>query len=109
MKKATLLAPRNAAREILSEPDAQRMLDSGSWVVATIPKKQSSGARNQANYMRRRLEAGYRKLEVLLPEHVYSALHERRHDGESMAMVVERLLAESSDDIDEEGQLGRQK
>jgi hypothetical protein len=104
-----LLAPRNAAREILSDSDAERMLSSGSWVIAKIPKKQSAGARNQKNYMRRRLEAGYRKLEVLLPAHVYRALHVRQQDGESMAMVVERLLAESSVDNDKEGQSGGQK
>lgn len=100
MKKARLLAPRNMAREILSDVDAQRMLDSGSWVIATIPKKPTAGARNQRNYMRRRLAAGFRKLEILIPERVYAALHARRQEGESMASLLERLLAESSGDND---------
>ena len=105
MKKAKLLAPRNSAREILSDSDAQRMLDSGSWVIATIPKKRSAGARNQENYMRRKLDAGFKKLEILLPEHVYNSLRARRQEGEPMAMVVERLLIESSGDNGENSQV----
>lgn len=108
MKKATLLAPRNAAREILSEADAQRMLDSGSWVIATIPKKPTAGARNQRAYMQRRLAAGFKKLETLLPERVYDALAAMRREGESTAELIARLI-ESSDDNDETRQVRRQK
>lgn len=95
MKKAKLLAPRNAAREVLSDTDAQRMLDSGSWVIATIPRKRTAGARNQQNYMRRKLDAGHRMLHTLLPDHVFNELHARLHAGESMASLLERLLSES--------------
>ncbi|MGQ7959893.1 hypothetical protein ACUTAF_19610 [Pseudomonas sp. SP16.1] len=109
MKKATLLAPRNSAREILSDSDAQRMLDSGSWVIATVPKKPTAGAVNQRNYMRRRLEDGYRKLEVLLPEHVHGALYARRLEGESLAELLERLLAETPDDSADKSQVGGHK
>lgn len=103
MKKAKLLAPRNMAREVLSDTDAQRMLDSGSWVLATIPKKRSARAINQQNYMRRRREAGYRKLEILLPEYAHDILHSMQRDGETMAELVERLILLSSDDNSEKG------
>lgn len=106
MKKATLLAPRNAAREMLSEVDIQRLLDSGSWVIATIPKKPTAGAINQRNYFQRRLEAGFRKFQVLLPEHVFNALHGRRHKGETVAEMLERLLAESDTDNEENSKSG---
>lgn len=99
--KAKLLAPRNAAREIMSETDAQRMLDSGSWVIATIPKKRSARAINQQNYMRRRLEAGYRKLEILLPEHIHNILHSRLREGETYAELVTRIILLTSDDNSE--------
>ena len=99
MKKAKLLAPRNMAREVLSDTDAQRMLDSGSWVIATIPKKRSTGARNQENYVRRKLEAGYRKLHVLLPEHVYRELYARLHDDEAISSLLERLLSASDNEL----------
>ena len=99
MKKGKFLAPRNAAREILSDSDAQRMLDSGSWVIATIPKKPTRHSIAQKEFEQRRREAGFRKLQVLLPEHVFGALNSRRQEGESMAMLLERLISES--DINE--------
>lgn len=105
MKKAKLLAPRNMAREILSDTDAQRMLDSGSWVIATIPRKRSAGAKRQEAYMRRRLETGYRILHTLLPDHVFAELRARLHEGESLAELVERLLAESIADNSEKGKV----
>jgi len=103
MKKPTLLAPRNSAREILSDTDAERMLQSGSWVIATIPKKRTARAKTQQAYMRRRLAAGYKKLEFLVPEHVYHALQSRQRDGESLAELLERLISLTSDDNDEKG------
>lgn len=92
MKKATLLAPRNMAREILSEVDAQRMLDSGSWVLAVIPKKTTPAMKRQRKFRRNRIAAGYRRFEVLLPEHVHNALHALRREGETVAKMVERLI-----------------
>lgn len=100
MKKAKLLAPRNSAREILSESDAERMLQSGSWVLAVIPKKATAGAKRQSDYWRRRLEAGYKKLQVLLPERVFNSLQAKRRDGETLAGMLERLLSESDSDSD---------
>lgn len=105
MKKAKLLAPRNMAREILSESDAERMLQSGSWVIASIPKKRTAGARNQANFFRRRLDAGYRKLQVLLPNHVFNSLQAKRRDGETLASLLERLLFESDSNSDKKPKL----
>lgn len=92
MKKARLLAPRNMAREILSDTDAQRMLDSGSWVLAAIPKKQSAVAKRQREFWRRREAAGYKKLLLILPGHVVDELHVLQREGETMAELVERLM-----------------
>src|SRR3990167_1344247 len=100
MNKAKLLAPRNTAREVMSESDAERMLQSGSWVIATIPKKRSAGAKRQSDYWQRRLEAGYRKLQVILPDHVFHELHARLHAGETLALMLERLLSESDPNSD---------
>lgn len=92
MKKGQLLAPRNMAREILSEADAERMLQSGSWIIATIPKKTTPAMARQRKFRRNRITAGYRRFEVLLPEHVHSALHALRREGETVAKMVERLI-----------------
>ena len=109
MKKPTLLAPRNSAREILSDTDAERMLASGSWVIATVPKKRTAHAKTQQAYMRRRLAAGYKKLELLLPEPVFDSLQAKRREGESMAELLERLISLTSDDNDENSQVGNDK
>ena len=98
MKKATLLAPRNSAREILSDTDAQRMLDSGSWVIATVPKRPTAGAINQRKFKRRRAEAGYRRLDIMLTKQVFNALQARRQSGESLAALIKRLLELPDDD-----------
>jgi len=90
--KAKLLAPRNMAREILSDVDAQRMLDSGSWVIAAIPKPVTPGAKRQRKFKRRRAEAGYKRLEVLLSERIFDVLQARRQKGESLAELIKRLL-----------------
>lgn len=97
MKKGQLIAPRNVAREVLPGVDMQRLLDSGSWVIVNLPKKPTRHSIAQRDYMQRRFAAGYKKLEILLPEHVYSFLQSRLRDGESMAELVERLILSTGD------------
>jgi hypothetical protein len=92
MKKGQLLAPRNTAREILSDVDAQRMLDSGSWVYAVLPKKSTPAMKAQRKFRRNRIAAGYRRFEVLLPERVHNALHALQREDETFAQLVERLI-----------------
>lgn len=102
MKKATLLAPRNAAREILSDSDAERMLSSGSWVIAKIPKSVTPNAKRQRKFKRQRAEAGFKRLEVLLAAQVFNSLQARLQKGESLAALIKRLL-ELPDNADEKG------
>ncbi|UVJ44992.1 hypothetical protein NVV94_05260 [Pseudomonas sp. LS1212] len=100
MKKGQLLAPRNMTREVLSDADVANLLASGSWVLATIPKKPSAHVINQRNFFRRRLEAGYREFKVLLAEPIFNELRARLLEGETFAELVERLLTESTPDND---------
>ncbi|MNZ10246.1 hypothetical protein D3C78_270860 [compost metagenome] len=95
MKKPTLLAPRNQAREITSEVDAQRMMESGSYVECTIPKKPSKALIAQRALDQRKREAGLRILHVALPPAVLDAIHARLREGETMARLIERLISES--------------
>lgn len=104
MKKPKLLAPRNSAREITSEVDAERMLASGSWVLAVVPRKPSPATKSQRKFRRNRIQAGYRRFDVLLPEHVFNALHAQRREGETFAQMVERLIRLSGD-IDENSEM----
>lgn len=100
MQKAILIVPAKFAREMVPNADTDQKLASGSYLLATVPKKPTAHAIAQRNYLRRRFVAGYKKLEILLPEHVYSLLQSRLREGESMASLLERLLVESSDDND---------
>lgn len=109
MKKARLLAPRMATREMMDGPDLERMLDSGSWVIATVPKKPTAHAISQRRYWSRRHEAGYKRLSLLLPEHVYEAFYSQCRDGETLALLLERLLNESVTDNDHHGYLVEDK
>lgn len=88
-----LIAPRNACKELMPGPDLQRYLDSGSYVRASLPlAKVKDVTKRQREFQRRRREAGYQKLQILLPGHVAEALHALQGEGETMAQLVERLL-----------------
>lgn len=88
-----LIAPRNACKEMIPGPDLQRYLDSGSYVRASLPTvKVKDVTKRQRAFLRRRKEAGYKPFQVLLPGHVYDALHTLQREGETMAQLVERLL-----------------
>lgn len=97
MKKGILIAPRNAAREVLPGVDMQRLLDSGSWVIATVPKKPSAHCIAQREYKQRQLEAGYRDFHTLLPAPVFNRLRAMLHEGETFSELVERLLSIADD------------
>ena len=92
MKKPKLLVPAMYAREMIDSPDLDRLLASGSYVVATRPKKPTDVTKRQRLFRQRRLAAGYRSLGVLLEEDIYSALLAARKDGESLAALIKRLL-----------------
>lgn len=98
MKKGILIAPRNATREVLSGVDMQRLLDSGSWLIATAPKKPTRHSVTQKEFEQRRREAGFRKLQVLLPEPIFNKLRASLREGETLALLLERLLAETDND-----------
>lgn len=93
MKKPTYIAPRMYVREMVDGPDLERMLESGSYMIATVPKKPTDVTKRQRQFRNRRLEAGYRRFEVLLPAHIYELLHLLRHDGETMASLIARLAS----------------
>jgi hypothetical protein len=97
VKKPKYVAPRMYVREMVDGPDLDRMLASGSHVLAVLPKKPSAHCIAQKEYLQRRFAAGYKKLEILLPEHFYSFLQSRLRDGESMASLLERLILSSGD------------
>jgi len=97
MKKPTLLVPRQNVREILSPDDAARMLASGSWVVAVLPKPRRCSTRKVAAFRQRLKEKGYRQLHVMLSGEVIDALHAQKRDGETLAEVIERLLSYADD------------
>ncbi|WP_141232995.1 hypothetical protein [Pseudomonas sp. Irchel 3A7] len=96
--KSKLVVPRNQAREMVPGPDLDRMLNSGSYLLATVPNKPTAHCIAQKEYMQRRLDAGFKKLQVLLPEPIFNKLRERCRDGESMAELLERLLSASDND-----------
>jgi hypothetical protein len=93
MKKPMLIAPVMTAREMMDGPDLDRLLASGSWAIATLPKKPSPHVIAQRDYIRRQLAAGYRKFHCLLPDTVFNELRLRLRAGETFAELVERLLS----------------
>lgn len=97
MKKPKYVAPRMYVREMLDGPDLERMLASGSHVLAVLPKKPSDVALRQREFVRRREAAGYKHFHVLLPAHVYSLLLSCLREGETQAELVERLLSNLAD------------
>lgn len=92
MKKPVLLVPRQSVREILSPGDAARMLASGSWCVAVLPKPRRRSTRKVAAFRQRRKEKGFRYLHVMLRGEVIDALHAQKHGDETLADVIGRLL-----------------
>lgn len=79
-------------------PDMDRMLNSGSWLIATELKKPTRHSVTQKEFEQRRREAGYRKLQVLLPEPIFNKLRGRCRGDETLALLLERLLAETDSD-----------
>jgi len=93
MKKPVLIAPRSACKEMQPGPDLQRYLDSGSYVQASLPPaKVKAVTKRQREFQRRRREAGYKKVLLILPGHVVDELHAMQQEGESYAELVERLM-----------------
>lgn len=97
MKKAVLICPRQAARELVPGPDLDRYLKSGSWLVVDVPKQPTPGTLWQREFRKRRLAEGYGFLHALLPRAVLDALHDQKRDGETMAALIERLVVGNAD------------
>lgn len=95
--KTKLLVPAMYAREMIDGPDLDRYLASGSYLIGTRPKKPSAVLERQRKFQRRRAEAGYKILRVLLPGYVFNALHAELKDGETIAELVERLISNTTD------------
>lgn len=88
-----LIAPRTACIEMIPGPDLQRYLDSGSYVRASLPPaKVKEVTKRQREFQRRRREAGYKKVLLTLPGHIYEELHRQQREGETLSQLVERLL-----------------
>lgn len=90
--KTILLVPAKFAVEMMPNADTEAKLASGSYLIAIRPKKPTYNTLAQRAFKRRRGEAGFKRLDVLLEDEIYSALLAQRHDGESFAGLVKRLL-----------------
>ncbi len=97
MKKPKYIAPRMYVREMVDGPDLDRMLESGSYLVASMPKKPTRHSVAQKEYMQRRFAAGYKSLNVLLPEPVFNQMRAMLQEGETFAELLERLMFSFSD------------
>ena len=80
-------------RSVIMNADVKHGLETGRYLLAVKPKKPSAHDISQRNYIRRRVDAGFKEIHVLLPEHVYGFLQSRLREGESMASLIERLLS----------------
>lgn len=92
MKKPILVVPRTAVREVAPNADTDRLLASGSWCRVGTTAPESEHTRAQRAYRHHRMEEGCRRLDLWLPEQVFSALRTRQREGESMAVTIKRLL-----------------
>jgi hypothetical protein len=92
MQKHVLIVPAKFATEMVPNADLDQKLASGSYYIAVKPKKPTANAIAQRAFKRRRNEAGFKKLELLLDEQIYNALLARRRDGETLAAIIKRLL-----------------
>jgi len=93
MQKTTLVVNRKFVREMLPGADLDRMLASGDNLVAVKPKKPSAHAIAQKEYLRRKRDSGFKKLEILLPADVHALLLSGLREGESTASLLARLLS----------------
>jgi len=92
MPKTITLVPAMYAREMIPNADTEQKLESGSYLLAIKPKKLTANAIAQREFKRRRSDAGFKKLDVLLEEQIYNALLARRRDGETLAAIIKRLI-----------------
>ena len=62
-----------------------------------MPKKRKRHAGEQRSFHRRRIDAGYRQMKLLLKPGLLEALHALRLPGESLAELMERLVKTQSE------------
>lgn len=99
MQKTILLVPAMYAKEMVPNADTEQRLKSGSYLIAVKPKKPSAHLIAQKEYLQRKREAGFKKMEVQLPAHVYALLLSGLREGESMASLLERLISNVDCDL----------
>lgn len=86
---------------VLTHPWHQRTVDSeaalasslaGGWKIVTEPKPPTTpAAERQKLYRQRRQQAGFRRLNVLLPVEAHEAILAVQRSGETLADTLERL------------------
>ncbi|MHC8382653.1 hypothetical protein [Pseudomonas sp. LB3P14] len=85
-------------RSVMMNADIKNGLESGRFYLAVKPRKPSRHSVTQKEFEQRRRDAGFRKLQVLVPEPIFNKLRDRLHGDETLALLLERLLAETDSD-----------
>ena len=81
------------ARSAVMNADIKHGLETGRYLLAVKPRKPSRHLIAQREYLQRKRDDGFKKLEVLLPADVYALLQSGLREGESTASLLERLLS----------------
>lgn len=92
MKRAIMLVPAQAVHTMSPNADTARMLKSGSWLIAVKPRPRTPDAEGMDRMRERRRAAGYRDVRVTVPKEVFEALHAAKHENESLAQLLARLV-----------------
>lgn len=90
--KVMLIAPRNMVREMTSEADVERLLQSGSWCRVAGTKPISKGAAWQRQFRARNRLLGFKWFTVWLPPETFAALVAVKRQDEDFAELIKRLL-----------------
>lgn len=96
MKPVRLAHPYHT-RELTNEAELSRLQAAGWLVLPEPPKPTKPGTRRQRAFLKRRQQAGFRRLDVQLPREVFNDLRARQQQGESLAQLIERLLSSPCD------------
>lgn len=90
MKKVFLEHPWHR-RTVVSEAALAASL-AGGWKIVTEPKPPTTpAAKRQKLYRQRRRDAGFRRLNVLLPVEAHEAILAVQRSGETLADTLKRL------------------
>lgn len=95
MKKAVLIAPRSACKEMVPSPDMDRLLSSGSWLLAA-PKAKTKKAAEMRALRRGRRADGWASMTLWFTLEQFAAIKAALLPGEDYASLVLRLLEQRS-------------